>query len=72
MRSGCFPGDTSAGLKGLMSVVSSSIGIERLVFWVSWIVDVACARDMVNQDGDWTGSRVVLMCDKYSATNPRR
>ena len=32
-----------------MSVVSSSIGIERLVCWETWIVEVACGRDILNR-----------------------
>ena len=59
-RSGCFPGDTSAGLNGSMKVVRSSIGIERLVFSVSWIVDVACGRDILTRG--LNGARVILKC----------
>jgi hypothetical protein len=59
-RSGCFPGDTSAGLKGLMRVVSSSIGIERLVCWETWIVAVACWRDIANHCGVLTKARAML------------
>jgi hypothetical protein len=43
-----------------MRVVRSSIGIERLVCWETWIVDVACWRDIVNQFGVLAEARVTL------------
>jgi len=47
-RVGCFPGDVRAGLNGLMRVVKSSIGIERLVCCETWIVGVAFGSDIIS------------------------
>ena len=44
---GCFPEETRDGLKGLIKVVSRSIGSEREVRCVRWIEDF-----MVSDVGD--------------------